>query len=128
MTKAYANPTDAGAGSASKPSPFALLFHIRKTTALVGSVLQDTRVSWVPKTVFLTCITALLAAILLPELGIDTAAFLGLPGFGAILDALGLPVDASFDWVAFSVAAFNLLKLFPAEIVGEHYDRLFRGR
>ena len=126
MTKAYANPADVG--STSKPSPFALLFHVRKTTALVSSVLQDARVSWVPKAFFLASLMALLAAILLPELGIDTVAFFGLPGLGAILDTLGLPVDASFDWVAFSVAAYNLLKLFPAEIVGEHYDRLFRGR
>lgn len=128
MTKAYANPADADVGTTGKPNPFALLFHFGKTTALVGSVLQDARVSWLPKVVFLTCIVALLAAIILPELGIDTAAFFALPGLGAAFDALGLPVDASFDWVAFTVAAFNLLKLFPVEIVGEHYDRLFRGR
>lgn len=126
MTKAYANPADAG--STTKPSPFSLLFHVGKTSALVGSVLQDTRVSWVAKSLFVTCITALLAAIILPELGIDTGVFLALPGVGAVLDALGLPVDATFDWAVFAVAAFNLLKLFPAEIVGEHYDRLFRHR
>lgn len=125
MTKAYANP--ANVGSTGKPNPFALIFHIGKTSALVGSVLHDGRVSWLPKTVFLTCVTALLAAIILPEFGIDLFA-LGVPVIGPIFDALGLPVDASFDWVAFTVAAFNLLKLFPAEIVGEHYDHLFRGR
>ena len=124
MTKAYANP--ACVDSTGKPNPLALLFHIGKTSTLVGSVLRDERVSWLPKTVFLTCITALLAAIILPELGIDTGMFLALPGIGAVLDALGLPVDASFDWAVFAVAAFNLLKLFPAEIVGEHYDQLFR--
>jgi hypothetical protein len=125
MAKASANPASQF-GATSKPGFFGLLFHIQKTTALVGSVLQDGRVSWVSKSLFLTCITALLGAIILPELGIDVAAFFGLPGIGAVLDMLGLPVDASFDWVAFSVAAYNLLKLFPAEIVGEHYDRLFR--
>lgn len=126
MTKAYASPADVG--STGKPNPFALLFHIGKTSALVGSILHDSRVSWIPKTVFLTCITALLAAIILPELGVDAGFFLALPGVGAGLDVLGIPVDATFDWTVFAVAAFNLLKLFPTEIVGEHYDHLFRGR
>ncbi|HEX6797695.1 MAG TPA: hypothetical protein VF116_08280 [Ktedonobacterales bacterium] len=126
MSNAFADSTHVG--TTGKPNPFALLFHIGKTSALVGSVLQDGRVSWLPKTVFLTCISALLAAIILPELGIDTGIFFALPGVGAVLDALGLPVDATFDWVAFTVAAFNLLRLFPTEIVGEHYDRLFRRR
>lgn len=124
MSNAYADPTHVG--TKGRPNPFALLFHVGKTSALVGSVMQDRRVSWLPKTVFMTCILALLAAVLLPELGIDTAAFFALPGVGAVLDALGLPVDFTFDWAVFAVAAFNLLKLFPTEIVGEHYDRLFR--
>ena len=65
--------------------------------------------------------------VLVPELGID--GFLAaIPGFGWIGDALGIPAEASLDWVAAAVAAFNLLKLFPAEIVGEHYDALFRNR
>ena len=50
-----------------------------------------------------------------------------LPGVDYV-NALGLPTEFAIDWIFVSVAAFNLLKLFPAEIVGEHYDRLFRSR
>jgi hypothetical protein len=121
------NPT-AGATSTRRPSQLSLLFHIRKTFSLVGAVLQDERVHWLPKIVFLSCIGALLLAVVAPEAMADLVAALGLPGLGLGLDALGLPVDATIDWAAFAVAAFNLLRLFPAQIVGEHYDRLFRSR
>jgi hypothetical protein len=110
--------------STSRPNPFALLFHIQKTFSLVGSVLADARVHWLQKALFVGTLGALLAALLIPELGVDLIGLLS--GFGIPLDLLGLPPEAAFDWVAFSVAAFNLLKLFPAEVVGEHYDRLFR--
>jgi hypothetical protein len=42
------------------------------------------------------------------------------------VEILELPLDGAIDWVTFAVATFSLLKLFPKEIVGEHYDRLFR--
>lgn len=109
----------------SRPNPLALLFHIQKTFALVGSVLADARVHWLQKSLFVGTLGALLAALLIPELGVDMMAFVS--GIGIPLDILGLPPEATFDWIAFSVASYNLLKLFPAEIVGEHYDRLFRA-
>ncbi len=121
-------PNATGSGGPRRgPSQLALLFHIRKTVALTGAVLRDARVHWFSKLLFVSSIGALLLALLFPEMAADLLAFVGLPGIGAMLDILGLPVDAGLDWVAFSVAAFNLLRLFPAEIVGEHYDRLFRS-
>lgn len=106
------------------PNQWALLLHIRKTYALIRAVLADARVHWLPKAAFLTCIGAMLLVLLGGDLTAGIAESI-VPFVGPVV---GLPVDASLDWVAFTVVAFNLLKLFPTEIVGEHYDRLFRSR
>ena len=106
------------------PNPIAMVFHFMKTFALTGSILNDSRVKVAPKVIFVAVIGVLLAA----ALGVDAAGELVsnvIPVAGPIL---GIPVDAVVDWGVLSVVAFNLLKLFPAHIVGEHYDRLFRGR
>jgi hypothetical protein len=100
--------------------------HFPKTAALATALLQDARVHWLPKLLFVGSIIALLIALFFPEAAAEVVG-LGIPGVGWILDALGIPVDATIDWVVLAVAAFNLLRLFPREIVGEHYDRLFRS-
>jgi hypothetical protein len=105
--------------------PASLLFHLGKTSALVSAIMQDARVHWLPKFFFFGALGALLLALLFPESAAEIFG-LGIPGVGWALDALGLPVDATIDWAVLGVAAFNLLKLFPKEVVGEHYDRLFR--
>ena len=107
-------------------SQIALLLHARKTIGLAGAVLQDVRVHWFHKALYLVAVMTLLLAVLFPETLADTLAFIGLPGLGGVLDVLGLPADAAIDWVAFAVATYNLLRIFPSDIVGEHYDRLFR--
>jgi len=104
-----------------------MFFHMRKTAALANAVLHDERVHWMPKLVFLTGIGALALAVLMPELGIDSILAM-FPGPGWAADVLGIPAEGVFDWVVAAVAAYNMLKIFPAEIVGEHYDRLFRSR
>jgi hypothetical protein len=38
---------------------------------------------------------------------------------------LGVPLDAGFDWIAFSLVVVNLLRFFPAEILSEHYQQIF---
>ena len=106
------------------PSHWALLLHIHKTYSLIRAVLADARVHWLPKTLFVSCIGAMLLVLL----GGDMMAGVAESVVPLIGPAVGLPIDASLDWGAFSVIAYNLLKLFPAEIVGEHYDRLFRAR
>lgn len=105
----------------------AMFFHMGRTAALANAVLKDERVHWMPKMVFLTGLGALAMAVLFPEAAADIVG-LSIPGVGWAFDALGIPMEASFDWVVAAVAAFNLLKIFPTEIVGEHYDRLFRSR
>jgi hypothetical protein len=103
-------------------NPLSMLLHLGKTFALTGAVLSDRRVSWLPKVAFLGLIGALVAGLIFPEMAVDVLGVIPTAG----LDLLGIPAEAGIDWVVFGVAAFNLLKLFPADIVGEHYDRLFR--
>jgi hypothetical protein len=108
-----------------KPKWGALLIHLRKTVALIGAVLGDPRVHWIRKTVFLGTITVLVAALIGGDAVNEFVDGIFLPVFGNVL---GIPIDGTLDWVFLSVFAYNLLKLFPPEIVGEHYDRLFRSR
>lgn len=107
----------------SSMNQLSLLLHVRKTALLINAVLHDARVHWLPKSLFLGTLSALVIALL----GGDVVSEFVSNVFPVIGPVLGLPADAGLDWVAFSVAAFNLLKLFPADIVGEHYDRLFRS-
>jgi hypothetical protein len=107
-----------------KPKQLALLLHLRKTVSLIGAVLSDPRVHWIRKTLFLSTIGVLIVALIGGDTVNEILDSFVLPFVGPVL---GLPIDGTFDWIALSVAAYNLLKLFPAEIVGEHYDRLFRS-
>lgn len=102
-----------------------LLFHLGKTAALITAIMKDVRVHWLPKLVFFGVLGASLLALLFPESAAELLG-LGVPGIGWAFDALGIPVDATLDWAVLGVAAFNLLKLFPKEVVGEHYDQLFQ--
>jgi hypothetical protein len=105
-------------------NPLSMLLHLGKTFALTGAVLSDRRVHWLPKFAFIGLIGALMAGLLFPEMAVDVLGVIPTAG----LDLLGIPAEAGIDWMVFGVAAFNLLKLFPADIVGEHYDRLFRSK
>ncbi len=103
-------------------NPLSMLLHLGKTFALTGAVLSDRRVSWLPKIAFVGLIGALVAGVIFPEMAVDVLGLIPTAG----LDLLGIPAEAGLDWMIFGVAAFNLLKMFPADIVGEHYDRIFR--
>ncbi len=106
-------------------NPLSMLVHIPKTFHLTGAVLADPRVHWVQKFAFVGSIGALLLALFFPEMIAD---LFGGAFTGGLFDLVGIPVEAGVDWTVFAVAAFNLLKLFPADVVGEHYDRIFRNR
>lgn len=122
-----AKPAASAKATYKAPNPFAMLFHLGKTFALTGSVLSDKRVHVLRKGVFVTIMFVLVAAVLGSELAAEVVTNI-VPVFGQVVGLGELPVDATFDWVFLSVAAFNMMKLFPAEIVGEHYDRLFRRK
>lgn len=106
-----------------QPKRTDLLFHFFKTGRLVRALLADKRVSVVRKGAYISAVGLLLAALVFPEALADLVTLVT-PLFPAI--GIEVPADATIDWVAFAVATFSLLKLFPKEIIGEHYDRLFR--
>ncbi len=99
-----------------------LVLHFFKTSKLVLAILADRRVPIVRKAAYLGIVGFMLAVLLFPEALGDFVLLLSF--FPA--DILGIPLEGAFDWVTFAVASFSLLKLFPKEVVGEHYDRLFR--
>jgi len=108
--------------SSAYPKRREIFFHFIKTGKLVGALFTDRRVSILRKVLFIIVIAALLAVLVFP----DTAAELGLsvvlPIIGTVL---GVPIDAGFDWLAFSLLAVNLLHIFPKEIVADHYSTIF---
>jgi len=104
-----------------QPKRTDLIFHLFKTGKLVAAVLGDRRVSIIRKVAYLGSIGLLLAILLFPEALAEVATLITI-----VFPVLEIPADATLDWVVFAFATFSLLKLFPKEIVGEHYDRLFR--
>lgn len=106
-----------------QPKRTDLVFHFFKTGKLVSAVLQDKRVHVARKAAYLGVLGLILLIPLVPEIAGQVITLLSplLPG-----EIVELPLDGTIDWVTFAVATFSLLKFFPKEIVGEHYDRLFR--
>ncbi|HEX7733226.1 MAG TPA: hypothetical protein VF458_00130 [Ktedonobacteraceae bacterium] len=99
-----------------------IFFHFIKTGRLIGALSSDRRISIVRKVLFFAIILALLAVLLFPDVLDEIGLSLALPVVGTVL---GVPVDAGFDWIAFALASVSLLRIFPAEIVSEHYQHLF---
>jgi hypothetical protein len=99
-----------------------IFFHAIKTSRLIGALTKDRRISVVRKVVFFGLILLLLAILLFPDALEELGLSFALPILGTVL---GLPIDAGFDWMAFALAVIALFRLFPAEIVSEHYQRLF---
>jgi hypothetical protein len=104
-----------------QPKKSDLIFHLFKTVKLVGAVLKDKRVAVLRKIVYLGAIGCLLAAVLFPETVGDLFSAIFPPLLG-----IELPAEGAVDWLFFALATFSLLKLFPKDIVGEHYESLFR--
>ncbi len=105
-----------------QPKRTDLIFHLFKTGKLVAALLDDKRVNIARKVAYLGVVGLLLAILLFPEALAEIASLVTV-----VFPFLEIPVDASIDWASFAVATFSLLKLFPTDIVGEHYDRLFRS-
>jgi hypothetical protein len=110
-----------------RPNPLAMVFHLFKTLSLGGSLLGDRRIHPVRKVAFVAVLGVVIAAALGLDLAVEviTQGLNIIPGLGVLLGISEFPVNAVVDWVLVAVVAFNLLKLFPAQIVGEHYDRIF---
>ncbi|HEX8731857.1 MAG TPA: hypothetical protein VF725_07320 [Ktedonobacterales bacterium] len=111
-----------GVNDASKINAYQALAHLPRTLKVAGRVLRDSRVQFVPKALFIGSIAFVLAALITPEALAELVAVV--PGLGDIL-ALGfLPVDGTIDWIALGLLALNLMKMFPQDIVNEHFDNI----
>ena len=99
-----------------------IFLHIGKTFKLIGGLMTDRRVSIWRKLLFVSSIVALLALMFFPDFFSEAFLSVVLPIVGTVL---GVPVDAGMDWIAFALLAVNLLKFFPAEMVGEYYTNIF---
>ena len=104
------------------PKRLDIFFHSFKTARLIGALFRDRRVSLFRKICFVLTIIILLAILIFPdalgELGLSAV----LPLIGTVL---GIPIDVGFDWAVFSLVIVNLLRLFPANLVAEHYNDIF---
>lgn len=104
------------------PGRFDIFLHFFKTFKLIGGLLTDRRVPLLRKMFFLGTIAFLLAILLFPD--IFNEVFLGTV-FPVVGMVLGIPIDAGFDWIAFAFIVVSLLRIFPAEIMAEHYQQVF---
>lgn len=106
----------------SQPKRLTVLFHLRKTFQLIGALITDRRISLWRKLFFGLTIACLLLVLLFPDALNEAFLSVALPVIGTIA---GVPIDASFDWLAFALIMVNLLKLFPPMLVAEHYHTIF---
>ena len=100
-----------------------LVLHFFKSFKMIEAVLWDRRVSLVRKAAYLGGMGILLVLLLFPELLADSATLLT-PLFSLV--GVEIPVEGTIDWMALAFASFSLLSLFPKEVLGEHYERIFR--
>jgi hypothetical protein len=100
-----------------------IFFHLIKTGRLIGALGEDRRISILRKVFFFGSLLLLLLILLFPDIFDETILSIILPFVGTLL---GIPLDAGLDWIAFALASVSLLRIFPAEIVAEHYQRLFK--
>jgi hypothetical protein len=107
-----------------RPSRFALFFHGIKTFKLIGALLKDRRIPLVRKVLFFGSVLFVLVLLLFPDAFGELFLSAILPIVGTVL---GVPIDAGFDWFAFALVVVGLLKVFPAELVSEHYRRIFQN-
>ena len=105
-----------------RPGRFEIFFHLFKTGRLIKALVFDRRVSLWRKAFFFSAIGGLLFLLLFPDLLNETIMSTVLPLAGTVL---GVPLDASFDWLAFAIAVVTLFRFFPPELVAEHYRRIF---
>ncbi len=94
-----------------QPSRWEIFLHVGKTFKLISAMMFDGRVALWRKLFFVGSIVGLLVVL-------STV-------FPIIGTLAGVPLDAGFDWVAFALVALNLFRFFPAELLAEHYKRIF---
>ena len=104
------------------PKRLDIFFHSIKTAKLIGALCKDRRVAAFRKVFFVLAVAVLLAILLFP----DTIAELGLSAVLPLIGTvLGVPIDVGADWAVFALLAVNLLRIFPADLLAEHYQEIF---
>jgi len=106
-----------------RPKRRDIFLHGGKTFKFIGALVADPRIPLWRKALFFGSIAALLLVLLFPDAINETLLSTALPIVGTVL---GVPLDAGFDWVAFALVAVSLLRFFPAPLVAEHYERIFK--
>jgi hypothetical protein len=105
------------------PKRLDMLFHAGKSLKLVGSLMTDPRIAFWRKGLFFGAIALLLALLFFPDVFGEFVMSSILPLVGTVL---GVPLDAGFDWLSFALVVVSLLRLFPPELVSEHYRGVFK--
>lgn len=105
-----------------RPKRRKIFLHFIKTGKLIDALYRDRRVALWRKIAFLVVIIAMLVVLLFPDFFDEVFLSVVLPFLGTLL---GIPIDAGFDWMAFALLSVNLLRIFPAEILSEHYRQIF---
>ncbi len=106
-----------------QPKRLTLFLHLRKTFKLIGALITDRRIHLWRKLLFGLTIAFLLVLLLFPDILNETLLSIALPVIGTVT---GIPIDAGFDWTAFALIIVHLFHFFPAELVAEHYQNIFR--
>ncbi len=101
-----------------------IFLHFVKTGKLIGALFTDRRVPLVRKILFIITVAVLLLVLIFPDVIGEIGLSAALPLVGTVL---GVPIDAGFDWTAFALLAVNLLHVFPADLVTEHYNNIFHA-
>ena len=104
------------------PKRFDIFLHFPKTLRLIGSLIADKRIPLMQKGVFFGSILLLLVVLFFPDALGEGILSTVLPVLGTLL---GVPIDASIDWMAFAMLLVNFMRVFPADIVSEHYQQIF---
>ncbi|HEX4205389.1 MAG TPA: hypothetical protein VHZ51_14595 [Ktedonobacteraceae bacterium] len=105
-----------------RPKRLDIFLHLFKTCALIGALLKDRRISLVRKSLFVLSIGVLLLVLFFPDFFNEAFMSVIMPLIGTVL---GVPIDAGFDWIAFSLLLVSLLRFFPPDLVAEHYQHIF---
>lgn len=112
-------------GPLAHPKRRDIFLHGVKTFKLIGALVTDPRIPLWRKALFFGSIAALLVVLFFPDAINEVFLSTALPIVGTVL---GIPLDAGFDWIAFALVVVSLLRFFPAELVSEHYEDIFKSQ
>ncbi len=105
------------------PGRIESLFRAGRTVRLVNSLMRDSRISSIRKVGFGAALVSLLVAMIFPELIADSFLSTIMPFISSII---GIPLEAGVDWFTFVMLLPVLMRIFPAPIMQEHYQIIFR--